>query len=157
MYLLEPLDRLVQAAIRLWTYPVAGTEYKDGKSRIVLFPSRAYRKSAERTDSESNVARESLQAAFDAVKRLQDDAFASEQALAHTSETLQAVHEKKALADRELESVRQIAASDITAFQKLAGVPSPTQVARERFIGFILGVLASLLATAVWTFLRWLR
>ena len=69
---------------------------------------------------------------------------------AATLQTLAATQTQSASAEKELEAVREIAKSDIGVFQKLAGVPSRQEVAKERFIGFLLGIAASVLASAVW-------
>ena len=53
-------------------------------------------------------------------------------------------------ARRELELVRQVANSDVETFQRLAGVPSKSQIAKERALGFVFGVIASLLASGIW-------
>lgn len=51
-------------------------------------------------------------------------------------------------------ALRKLAEVDVEAFRKVAGVPTQLQMAKERFreraYGFLLGVLASVVASAIW-------
>ena len=49
----------------------------------------------------------------------------------------------------ELQELKHVIASDVSAFQKLARVPSETQINKERIIGFVSGVIASIVASGI--------
>jgi hypothetical protein len=55
----------------------------------------------------------------------------------------------KASIQKELDSIRIIAKTDIETFRKMAGVPSATDIRRERIIGFVSGFISSLIASGV--------
>jgi hypothetical protein len=65
-------------------------------------------------------------------------------------ERLSTAQAERVAAERELQAVRAIAQNDVAVFQKLAGVPSKIDIAKERVVGFVLGVLASVAASGVW-------
>ena len=50
---------------------------------------------------------------------------------------------------QELDAIRRIAESDVNTFRKIAGVPSATDIRKERIIGFVVGVVSSLVASGV--------
>jgi len=49
----------------------------------------------------------------------------------------------------ELEETKEIISSDVNAFRKVAGVPSNRQFRKERMLGFVSGVIASLIASGI--------
>ena len=75
------------------------------------------------------------------------------------SEALKAIDEIKTEAEsnkKESENtVRKLASSDIESFRKVAGILSPSQIKRERIIGFVSGVIASIVASGlVWLIVK---
>jgi hypothetical protein len=50
---------------------------------------------------------------------------------------------------KDLDSIKKIAQSDIETFRKMAGVPSATDIRKERIIGFVGGVVSSLIASGL--------
>lgn len=59
------------------------------------------------------------------------------------------IKQNKTELEQQHESIKKIIQSDVTAFRTVAGVPSPAAVRRERIIGFISGVIASVVASGV--------
>jgi hypothetical protein len=56
---------------------------------------------------------------------------------------------------QELKSIKNIVQSDVNAFRKIAGVPSPAMIRKERIVGFISGVIASIVASGiVWAIVK---
>ena len=55
----------------------------------------------------------------------------------------------KASVQKELDTIRKIAQTDVETFRKMAGVPSATDIRRERIIGFVGGVVSSLIASGM--------
>jgi cell division protein ZapA (FtsZ GTPase activity inhibitor) len=97
-----------------------------------------------------DVARDNLVAAVTAIDELKAEAEQNKTELSSALERLRSLEAQKASAEQELASLRQIASADIAVFQKLAGIPSRRDVIRERLVGFLLGLLASLAASLVW-------
>jgi hypothetical protein len=62
---------------------------------------------------------------------------------------LDELRKNKNILESELEKTKEIISTDIGTFRKMAGVPTPQQIIRERFIGFISGVIASLIASGI--------
>lgn len=49
----------------------------------------------------------------------------------------------------QLEAMKIIAESDVSAFRKMVGVPSPIDIRKERAIAFFVGVISSLVASGI--------
>jgi hypothetical protein len=93
-----------------------------------------------------DVARDNLQDALSALGELKAEAeqnkVALDEAIRRLDET-KAGHAKEA---KQLRQIRAIAEADIATFRRMAGI----NPARERFVGFLGGVAASLLAAGLW-------
>jgi len=64
---------------------------------------------------------------------------------------------EKANLQKKLDSMKEIAQSDVETFREMAGIPSVADIRRERLIGFVSGVVSSLVASgviglAIWAF-----
>jgi len=99
-------------------------------------------------------ARSSLQDATEAVRELKEIAKSNKAEVEAVLANLTQVRSEKQAAEQELVALRKLAEVDVEAFRKVAGVPTQLQIAKERFreraYGFLLGVLASVVASAVW-------
>ena len=136
--------------MRVWTTPVLQFHIRADRASVEFMPKGAPRQSIDERIEQIESARLSLVEALDAIDELKFAAERNKLELVATLQTLAATQTQSATAEKELEAVREIAKSDIGVFQRLAGVPSRRQVAKERFIGFLLGIAASVLASAVW-------
>lgn len=56
---------------------------------------------------------------------------------------------EKEQAEKELSLVKTIAESDISTFKKIAGIPDNKEKNRDRLIGFVSGIFASLIASGL--------
>jgi ABC-type transporter Mla subunit MlaD len=99
-------------------------------------------------------ASSSLQDATEAVRELQEIAKSNKAEVEAVLATLAQVKTEKQTAEQELAALRALAEVDVEAFRRVAGVPTQLQIAKERFreraYGFLLGVLASVVASALW-------
>ena len=77
-------------------------------------------------------------------------------AVQHTEDELAAIQQQKSAAEKELSTLRAIADGGIDTLRKLARIPTESELRRERYVGFISGVLASLLAAFVYSGIAWL-
>jgi hypothetical protein len=136
--------------MRLWTTPVLQFHIRADRASVEFMPKGEPRQSVDERIEQIEAARLNLVEALDAMDELKFAAEMNKLELAATLQTLETTQTQSASAEKELEAVREIAKSDISVFQKLAGIPSRSQVAKERLIGFLLGIAASVLASAVW-------
>jgi hypothetical protein len=97
-----------------------------------------------------DAARNNLADALIAIDELKAAAGTNKADLEVALEQLGRTQAEHTAARKELELVRQVANSDVETFQRLAGVPSKLHIAKERALGFVFGVLASLLASGIW-------
>ena len=68
---------------------------------------------------------------------------------------LEELHKNKHNLEKEIQTLKQLAETDTETFRKVAGILSPAQVRRERLIGFVSGVLASVVASGiVWSIVK---
>jgi hypothetical protein len=79
-----------------------------------------------------------------------DEADRNKHDLALVVEELRAAKVDKEAAERELSAVKDAVNVDVEVFRSIARIPDEAQVRRERLIGFITGVLASIIASAIW-------
>jgi hypothetical protein len=57
--------------------------------------------------------------------------------------------------EQELKAIRSVVNSDVTAFQRVAGVLGPAEIRRERLLGFVSGVIASITASGIVGLMVW--
>lgn len=154
------IENIVAAALAkaldLWTTPILRVGFQDGKPTVDYFPERTERASVDERILKIDAARKNLHDAIDAIDELKVAAEQNKAELASAIERLNDAKLQQDAAQRELEAVRDIAQSDIEVFKKLAGVPSQRQIAKERFIGFLIGIAASIAAAGLWQLGAWL-
>jgi chromosome segregation ATPase len=134
----EIFDRLLGARVR-----IRGDSA--GLSLSLERPSNRIGSIDERIEK-LDVAREHLADALLAIDDLKNTAKDSKIELAELQNRFTVLEEQKASAESKLEEIQIVTRSDIEAFRTLAGIPN---VRRERFIGFVSGLVASLIATAI--------
>jgi hypothetical protein len=135
-------DVLSQPVLRIGT--------KNGRPYADIVFESAPRQSIDDRIAKIDAARSNLAEALSAIDELKSAANANKADLEAALEQLGQTQAAKTAAERELGAVRKIADADIEVFQRLAGVPTRSQVAKERALGFLFGVIASLLASGVW-------
>lgn len=144
------VGRLLAMVYRIWTFPLLRFGVRGDQFQLEFFPSRAAGPALDERIAQIDIARENLKAALSAVDELKATAEKNRQDINSALGRLKQVHHDKAAAEKELLNVKQIAEADIDVFRKLAGVPSRRGIARERFIGLIIGIVASFLASLIW-------
>ncbi len=147
---LEMLNKIAVILVRLWTTPVFRYGVKNGKLYAQVLPALEPEKSIDDRIKRIDEAREHLISGLSGIDELKQEAKVNKQEIEELRARLKYLTSEKESAGLELKEIRKVTASDINAFQKLAGVPSRIQIAKERFVGFILGLVASLLATIIW-------
>lgn len=107
-------------------------------------------KSVDERVARLDEARHALMEGLQAIDELRDEADRNKQDLAKALAELSTVQVNKATAERELYAVKEAVNVDIEVFRSLARIPNDAQIKRERLMGFITGVLASIIASAIW-------
>lgn len=143
---------MLSAVLRFWTTPLLEIGLQDGKVQVEFGPGKIKTPGIDERIAQIDIAKKSLEAALSAIDELKTTAHRNREDLNEALNHLRQVGEDKTAAERELSSIKQIAQTDIEVFRKLAGVPSRADVAKERFIGFIFGVVTSLIASGLWWF-----
>jgi len=143
-------SKILARIFEIWTTPVIEYGVRDDRFYFNLFPIRRESRDIDDRIAQIDLAKKNLLSALSAIDELKHSAETSKAELAEVMERFEKAQAEKAIAEQELESVRGIANNDIEVFKKLAGVPSPRQIAKERLIGFVIGVIASIIASGAW-------
>jgi hypothetical protein len=155
----EPIGaRLAEAFFRVWTTPLSNVVLDPLPPAVGRVLKRAIsewvgvepERTIDQRIAQIEAARANLVDALKTVDDLQKAANDHKLELENVARRLEATHAQKSEAEVELANLKQLAQSDLETFRKVAGIPSRREVAKERFIGFVLGVSASLLASAIW-------
>ena len=96
-----------------------------------------------------DVARANLVEGLSAIDELRKSAEDNKKEVKAALEQLAMLEQDKADLQEKLDSVRQVISRDVQAFREVAGVPSPSGIRRERVIGFVGGVVASIVASGI--------
>lgn len=96
-------------------------------------------------------ARSNLLEAIEAIDELREKAEENRQDLAALTEKLGESEKQKAVLDMELSTLKGLASLDTQSVRKSLGIPTRLQVWTERMISFGFGILASVIASAIWT------
>ncbi len=137
----EAIDKIFRLSLRL-------KADSSGISISVEGPP-SYKASLDERIARIDAARSNLLEGLQAIDELKLAAQENKKELEEALIKLEALEKDKANAKEELEQIRHIASADVEAFQKMAGVPSANEVKKERVIGFVSGVLASLIASGI--------
>ncbi len=150
----EWASKVVWNAVRVWTTPVLSFKVGPQGVSVHILPdaslSLTLKRSIDERIEQIDAARRSLATALEAVDELKVEANKNRADLADALEQLRTADELRATAEQEAATARLAADTDVGSFRKIMGIPSRRQIALERAIGFVLGVLASLLASLVW-------
>jgi len=95
------------------------------------------------------IARANLVDGLAAIDELRMSAEENKKEVQTALEQLAVMERDKADLQEKLQSVRQVISSDVQAFREVAGIPSKLDIRKERVVGFVSGVIASIVASAV--------
>lgn len=96
-----------------------------------------------------DAARKNLADGISAIEQLKVEAEQSKVEVAAAALQVEQLSKDKASLTSKLEAMQTVLRADVDAFRQIAGVPDAAAVRRERIIGFVSGVAASLVAAAV--------
>jgi len=96
-----------------------------------------------------DVARNNLMEGIKAIDELKIEAEQNKQQVSDAINKLSELENNKTNLSNEINSLKSIIQSDVETFRKIANIPSSSERKRERYIGFISGVIASLVASGI--------
>ncbi len=94
-----------------------------------------------------DVARANFVDGLAAIDELRKSAEENKKEVQEAMQQLTILARDKEQLQKKVQSVRQVISSDVETFREIAGVPSPADIRRERVVGFISGVIASVVAS----------
>lgn len=94
-----------------------------------------------------DIARAALEESLTAINELQEEGFKAKIEHEAAKMRLEQVLATKGSAEKQLAEVRAFYERDMSTFRQLAGTPN---MAVERTVAFLLGILASIVASVVW-------
>jgi len=101
------------------------------------------------------LAKQNLLEGLSAIEQLQKEAENNRQEVQQALKKLGELEANKTSLLEEVQSIKEVINSDVSAFQKIARIPDEKQIRRERFIGFVSGIVSSIIATAlIWGFFQ---
>ncbi len=95
------------------------------------------------------VAKQNLIDGLSAIKELEEEAEKNKREVEKALLKIETLKTNKNNLEEEIQSIKQVISSDVSAFKKIAGIPSEKQIRKERILGFISGVIASILASGI--------
>lgn len=95
------------------------------------------------------IAKQNLIDGLSAIKELETEAENNKNEIKKALLEIQKLRVNKDDLEKELNSIKQVISSDVSSFKKIAGIPTEMQKKRERILGFISGVIASVLASGI--------
>lgn len=113
---------------------------------------RAARENIDTRVAKIEAARSNLVEAIEAIDELRDKAEENKRDLAALTEKLSRTEAQKASVDMQLSTLRDLAALDTQSVRQSLGIPTRLQIWRERLIAFASGIVASVVASAIWSF-----
>ena len=104
--------------------------------------------------SKIDSARENLRDALAAMEDMHVEAKENRRALNALKQSIAETENQHAAASTKLDNIRTLATLDTVAVRNALGVATPAQRWVERGLAFVLGVVASLLASWIWSWLH---
>lgn len=94
-------------------------------------------------------AKQNLLDGRSAIKELEKEAEKNKYELENALIKLSKIKTDKINLEAELNNIKQVISSDVSTFQKLAGVPTEKEKRKERIIGFFSGIIASIISAGI--------
>lgn len=118
------------------------------KTKISVFPETGT--GIDERIAKIDEARKNLVDSLQLVDELRSAATENKQELESAISHINQLQVERKLAEEELTKLRELASVDTTALRTVIGIPSSREIWRERFFGFLSGILASTIATGLW-------
>jgi len=96
-----------------------------------------------------DAARANLVEGIQAIDQLMAEAQKNKAEIEEAAQQISRLQADKQTLAENINAIKSVVTADVDAFRKIAGVPTVSDIRRERFIGFVSGIVASLIATAL--------
>lgn len=142
-------DSLLQWYVEQIARLLGRLEIRSGPLGLSLRLKEEAQRSADERIVLLDAARANLAQGIEAINELRIEAERNKKEIEVAALRLAQIEQDKQSLEHQRDEVKRLVTADITTFQQLAGVPSPTAIRRERLIGFASGVIASILASGI--------
>ncbi|MDF1740472.1 MAG: hypothetical protein P1U86_15030 [Verrucomicrobiales bacterium] len=106
-------------------------------------------KSIDKRIEKLDDAREALSQGLDAIDELRTDASRHKNEVKKALEELSDLSSETAELEAKKDSIAKVLDSEVSAFRDVAGIPSEVQRRRDKVLGFVSGVIASMVASGL--------
>jgi len=146
----KTIARVLGTILRWWSTPILGIKVQDGNVSVHFMPQIPASASIDERIAKLDTARENLIETLGAIDEMSSEAQRHKEEINVLSSQLEHASKEKEMLEQQVEATRLISEIDADSFRKIAGLPTRRQIAWERFIGFVLGVVASITASGLW-------
>ncbi len=146
---MEPFITLATAqVVRLVLQFIDLVSVRIENKRLIVSIEKEQTSSAAERIRKLDEAKDSLVEGLEAIEELKREAKVSQVEVEKALGQITALEENKASLEQELKHVKTLIKADVNTFRKVAGL-SDADVQKERILGFVSGVLASIIASAL--------
>jgi ribosome-binding ATPase YchF (GTP1/OBG family) len=127
---------------------VAGLDkvYPFSSTTELLGETKEVRPSIDERIAKIDMARKSLVDVINAIDELKKEAYDNKKDAAQALQQIDELEKDKESLNKELDAIRTVIRSDVEGFRHVAGITNRT---KERVIGFISGIIASMIASGI--------
>jgi chromosome segregation ATPase len=128
----------------------------DGRGIYVSLKEEETKGSIDERIAKIDLAKANLLEGLRAIDELKTSAETNKKEAENAIEQINRLSRDKTSLEQELEAIRTVVNSDVTAFQRVAGVLGPAEIRRERLLGFVSGIIASATASGIVALIVWM-
>lgn len=143
------MESLLSIYIELVAKILRGLHVTVGISGMSVGFQEEAQQSLDQRVAKLDAARANLVDGIQAIDQLMAEAQKNKTEIAEAAQQISRLKADKQTLAEELNAIKSVVTADVDAFRKIAGVPTVNDIRRERLIGFVSGVVASLIASAL--------
>jgi hypothetical protein len=121
----------------------------DGRGIYVSLKEEEPKGSIDERIAKIDLAKANLLEGLRAIDELKASAESNKKEAENAIAQINRLSRDKTNLEQELEAIKRVVNADVTAFQRVAGVLGPAEIRRERLLGFVSGVIASVTASGI--------
>lgn len=146
---MSSFDSLLSLYIEIIDKLLRRLRFTVGVASISIAYEEEAQQSLDERIAKLDAAKKNLADGIGAIEQLKLEAERSKTEVAAAAIQVERLTQDKASLSSKLEAMQTVLSADVDAFRQIAGVPDAASIRRERIIGFVSGVAASLVAAAV--------
>ena len=148
------MSKVIEAFIEIISGVIRGLTIHVADDVSISFQGRTKGSIDERI-AKIDAAKTNLMESLQAIDELKEEAERNKKEIIIAVEQVNRLEKDKTHLQSELEAIRTIVEADVSAFRQVAGL-GPSEIRRERLLGFLSGVIASLIASSIFLLIVWL-